>query len=264
MRKRDRSSCGSRSARPRMKLVMVDAGTVPRAPRRRRGSGGEAADHRRRVHPGLRGGGRQARADRLPDPGHAVSRRHRVEDRRDEDRAEDQDPPQRRWPAADLRFRLIEPLRYLFEDQVRKVGTDLACRRDGSAPAVPRSGARDPDHRRGHRGSARHAARGGLIVIDEIKAAGLYRSFWQSFAILTPVRSSGSWATGGRRERRGGASGDERRRDDRRLGTATVRGAREDLRRIVNEVPGVNRVVYDVSSKPPATIEWEWIRAPSL
>ena len=64
---------------------------------------------------------------------------------------------------ADLRFQLIEPLRYLFKDEVRRVGAELGpAGDDGPAPAVPGSRARDPDHRRGDRRAARDAARGGL------------------------------------------------------------------------------------------------------
>ena len=97
------------------------------------------------------------------------------------------------------------------------------------------------------------------IVIDEIKAAGLYRSLWQSFAILTPGPER---RRHGRRpdvrERRRDPGGHVRGRHDGRLGEAAVRRPRRRSRsRIVNEVPGVNRVVYDISSKPPATIEWE-------
>ena len=76
------------------------ARALPRPAGRRRGPRAEAQDHRRRVHPRLRGGGGQARPDRLPDPGHALPGRHRIGDVRDEGRPEDQDPPQRRRPAG--------------------------------------------------------------------------------------------------------------------------------------------------------------------
>ncbi len=136
------------------------ARAVPGPARRRHGPGAEAADHRRRVHPRVRGGGRQARADRLPDPGDALPGRHRVDDARDEDRPEDQDPPQRRRAAgrpavrADRAAALpVQGRGAARRPRARPAGGD------GPAPAVPRAGARDPDHRRGHRRAAGHAAR---------------------------------------------------------------------------------------------------------
>jgi GMP synthase (glutamine-hydrolysing) len=160
---------------------------------------------------------------------------------------------------SDLRFQLIEPLRYLFKDEVRKVGTALGLPEQmvmrqpfpGPGLAIRIIG----EVTRERLDTLREAD---WIVIDEIKAAGLYRNVWQSFAILTPVRSVGVMGDGRTYANvvavRAVSSEDGMTADWAKL-PYDVLG--RISARIVNEVPGVNRVVYDISSKPPATIEWE-------
>jgi GMP synthase (glutamine-hydrolysing) len=159
----------------------------------------------------------------------------------------------------DMTFQLIEPLRYLFKDEVRAVGTELglpdsmvqrqpfpgpglAIRIIGEITAERLDTLRDAD----------------WIVLDEIKAAGLYHEVWQSFAILTPVRSVGVMGDGRTYGNlvavRAVTSEDAMTADWAKLPYEVLAKISS---RIVNEVPGVNRVVYDISSKPPSTIEWE-------
>ncbi len=158
-----------------------------------------------------------------------------------------------------LRFKLVEPLRKLFKDEVRKVGRaiglpeeivsrhpfpgpGLAIRILGDVTADKLNILRDAD----------------FIVRDEIKKWDMYHDFWQAFAVLLPVKSVG-------------VMGDKRtyafpivlRMITSEDGmTADWARTPYDLlevlsNRIVNEVKGVNRVVYDITSKPPGTIEWE-------
>lgn len=158
-----------------------------------------------------------------------------------------------------MHLKLLEPLRMLFKDEVRAVGAELQISPDilqrqpfpGPGLAVRILGCvtkerlellRKADH----------------IVVDEIKKAGFYTKLWQSFAVLLPVKSVG-------------VMGDERTYEH----VAAVRAVHSmdgmtadwahlppDLlsrisNRIINEVRGINRVCYDISSKPPSTIEWE-------
>jgi GMP synthase (glutamine-hydrolysing) len=159
----------------------------------------------------------------------------------------------------DLRFKLIEPLRKLFKDEVRKVGRSiglpeeivqrhpfpgpgLAIRILGEVTAERLAILRDADY----------------IVRQEINRQNLYHDFWQAFAVLLPIRSVG--VMGDQRTYaypivlRFVSSEDGMTADWSRVPYDLL----ETLsNRIVNEVPGVNRVVYDITSKPPGTIEWE-------
>jgi GMP synthase (glutamine-hydrolysing) len=160
---------------------------------------------------------------------------------------------------ADLRFQLVEPLRYLFKDEVRRVGTELGLPEDmvwrqpfpGPGLAIRVIGEVTRERLEVLRAAD-------WIVIDEVKRSGLYRKVWQSFAILTPISSVGVMGDGRTYANvvaiRIVESDDAMTADWARV-PYDVLGLMS--RRIVNEVAGVNRVVYDISSKPPSTIEWE-------
>ncbi|OQX64164.1 MAG: GMP synthase (glutamine-hydrolyzing), partial [Desulfococcus sp. 4484_242] len=158
-----------------------------------------------------------------------------------------------------MNLELIEPLRELFKDEVRQVGTELGLPRElivrqpfpGPGLAVRILGEIDRERLEMVRAAD-------AIVIEEITMAGLYEKVWQSFAVLLPIRTVG-------------VMGDERTYenaiavrvvDSLDAMTADWSKIPYDVmgrisNRIINSVKGVNRVVFDISSKPPATIEWE-------
>jgi GMP synthase (glutamine-hydrolysing) len=156
-------------------------------------------------------------------------------------------------------FRLIEPLRDLFKDEVRQIGAELGMAKEilvkhpfpGPGLAVRLLG----DITRDKLATLQAAD---AVVVEEIRRAGLYDKTWQAFAVLLPVQSVGVMGDG----RTYGYTIAVRVVESQDAMTADwSRLPMEVLERIsvrvVNEVPGVNRVVYDISSKPPSTIEWE-------
>jgi GMP synthase (glutamine-hydrolysing) len=158
-----------------------------------------------------------------------------------------------------LPFRLVEPLRYLFKDEVRQVGAalglpdDVLWRQPFPGPGLA---IRILGEVTAERLDMLRAA--DWIVVNEIKKAGMYHRVWQSFAVLTPLRTVGVMGDG--RTYANVVAVRIVQSDDGM--TADWARVPYDLlarisTRIVNEVPGVNRVVYDISSKPPSTIEWE-------
>jgi GMP synthase (glutamine-hydrolysing) len=159
----------------------------------------------------------------------------------------------------DLPFALIEPLRELFKDEVRKIGRELGLP-DEMLTKHPFPGPGLAVRLLGEVTEANLAPlrEADAIVVEEIRRAGLYEKIWQAFAVLLPVRSVGVMGD----ERSYGYTIVVRVVDSEDAMTADwTRLPPEVLERIstriVNEVSGINRVVYDISSKPPSTIEWE-------
>jgi GMP synthase (glutamine-hydrolysing) len=158
-----------------------------------------------------------------------------------------------------MQLKLIEPLRMLFKDEVRILGIELGLpeeivwRQPFPGPGLAIRIIGEVNERR-----LEILQKADYIVIEEIKRAGLYNKIWQSFAVLPAIRSVG-------------VMGDERTYDypiiiravnsEDAMTADWVRLPYDVLEkissRIINEVKGVNRVVYDISSKPPSTIEWE-------
>jgi GMP synthase (glutamine-hydrolysing) len=158
-----------------------------------------------------------------------------------------------------LPFELVEPLRELFKDEVRAVGRDLGLPEEivgrhpfpGPGLAIRILGPID-------RESLEVLREADAIYLEEIRAAGLYDEIWQAFAVLLPIRSVGVMGDGRTYDQvialRAVTSRDGMTADWFAFPPTVLA---QMSNRIGNEVRGVNRVVYDVSSKPPATIEWE-------
>ena len=160
---------------------------------------------------------------------------------------------------AELGFELIEPLRDLFKDEVRRLGLELGLP-DSLVWRHPFPGPGLAVRCLGEITRPRLVAlrAADAIIDEEIRAAGLYESIWQSFGVLLPVKSVGVMGDIRTYEHtlaiRAVHSADGMTADWVRLPYDVMAVISN---RIVNEAKGINRVVYDITSKPPATIEWE-------
>ena len=159
----------------------------------------------------------------------------------------------------DMKFSLVEPLRWLFKDEVRRVGEELGLpaeivwRQPFPGPGLAVRIIGEVTHERLE--LLRAADR---VVLEELRRAGLEREIWQSFAVLPAIRSVG--VQGDERTYghpivvRAVTSEDAMTADFARIPWDVLE---KIATRVINEVPGINRVAYDITSKPPGTIEWE-------
>ena len=158
-----------------------------------------------------------------------------------------------------MQFKLIEPLRELFKDEVRRIGKDLGVP-EGIITRQPFPGPGLAVRMLGEVNAEKIALLqdADAIFMEEIRAANLYKTLWQSFAVLLPVKSVGVMGDGRTYEQaiclRAVHSDDGMTADWAYLPHDLLQ---RTSNRIINSVKGINRVVLDISSKPPATIEWE-------
>ncbi|MBW1615874.1 MAG: glutamine-hydrolyzing GMP synthase [Deltaproteobacteria bacterium] len=159
----------------------------------------------------------------------------------------------------DMKLKLIEPLKYLFKDEVRKLGKTLGVnsmliwRQPFPGPGLAIRVIGEVTKER-----LEVLRKADAILLEEIHAAGYYKKLWQSFAVLLPIKSVGVMGDSRTYENiaaiRAVTSKDAMTADWAKLPQKLLG---KISNRIINEVSGINRVVYDISSKPPATIEWE-------